>query len=169
MHCEVEHIFDQINARMGKKSRKPSSKQTPLPLEASASAEKLTYPSDGPSEEELACLQTSSTSLQAKLDQLTSFALANDRAAFVSAFVPLDISAADTAAYLQDLTTAPEAESQWANLSAEIVALAAGKNVHRIEGNQKCDAAFFFAHPLLPGCDREVSFVCVNGEWRAEG
>ena len=125
-----------------------------------------------PSTEELDCLQTTSSSLQAKLDQLTSLALANDRAGFVQAFVPLDLSAADTNAYLQDLTTAPEADGQWANLVAEIAALAAGKGVKQIQGNQQTRAVFFFEHPLLPGCDREVTFVCSAGnddEWRAEG
>ena len=130
-----------------------------------------TYPSDGPSNEELECLQTTSSSLQAKLDQLTSFALANDRARFVEQFVPLDLSAADTAAYLHDLTVAPEAASQWANLAAEIAVLAAGKGVQKIEGDQTTRAVFFFEHPLLRGCDREVTFVCAPGsnEWRAEG
>lgn len=121
--------------------------------------------------EELECLQTTSSSLQAKLDQLTTLAIANDRAGFVQEFVPLDLSAADTAAYLQDLTTAPEADSQWANLAAEISALAAGKGVKQIQGDQQTRTVFFFEHPLLPGCDREVTFVCCEGknEWRAEG
>ena len=130
-----------------------------------------TYPSDGPSNEELDCLNTTSSSLQAKLDQLTSLALANDRAQFVQQFVPLDLSAADTAGYLHDLTTAPEADGQWTNLAAEIAALAAGKGVRKIEGDQRTRAVFFFEHPLLPGCDREVTFCCAPGsnEWRAEG
>lgn len=129
------------------------------------------YPSDGPSTEELDCLQTSSESLQAKLDQLTSLALANDRAGFVSQFVPLDLPPADAAGYLQDLTTAAEAQGQWANLASEIAAISAGKGVTKIEGDQVTRAVFFFEHPLLPGCDREVTFVCnpTTKEWRAEG
>ena len=164
---------------MGKKSKNPDKKATnkssavALPAAAVATAEAVqtSYPSDGPSSEELDCLQTSSDTLQTKLDQLTSLALANDRAGFVSQFVPLDLPPADSAAYLQDLTTAQEAEGQWANLASEIAALSAGKGVSKIEGDQVSNAVFFFEHPLLPGCDREVAFVCAPGtaEWRAEG
>merc|ERR1711957_73767 len=121
------------------------------------------------SQEEIDSLQTSSSSLQAKLDQLADLAVANDREGFVNQFVPLDLSPSDTAAYLTDLTTAPEAEGQWSHLLAEIVVIAAGKGVNKIEGDQIKDAVFYFQHPNLEGCDREVSFVCRNGEWRADG
>jgi hypothetical protein len=167
---------------MGKKSRNPRkavagtiSTLASAPSQAAypptAPSASPTYPSDGPSNEELDCLQTLSDSLQAKLDQLTGLALANDRAGFVSQFVPLDLSQADAAAYLQDLTTAQEADSQWDNLASEIAILAAGKGVSKIEGDQVTRAVFFFEHPLLPGCDREVTFVCAPGttEWRADG
>lgn len=152
---------------MGKKSKTPGKKPPTAP--AQAASETISYPSDGPSEEELNSLQTTSTSLQAKLDQLAKLALANDRAGFVSQFVPLDLSPADSAGYLEDLTTASEADGQWTNLASEIAAMAAGKGVDRIEGDQVTRAVFFFEHPLLKGCDREVSFMCTNGEWRAEG
>mmetsp|Transcript_27982 Transcript_27982/g.68135 ORF Transcript_27982/g.68135 Transcript_27982/m.68135 type:complete len:167 (-) Transcript_27982:105-605(-) len=125
------------------------------------------YPSDGPSDVEL--LQTTSQSLQAKLNQLTELGLANDRAGFVRNFVPLDLSPGDTSAYLEDLMTNPEAEGQWRNLIAEIAAIRSGLGVDRIEGDQLTRATFFFSHPLLEKCDREVCFVCVNGEWRADG
>lgn len=132
-----------------------------------STTEPLYYPSDGPSDVEL--LQTVSTSLQMKLNQLTELGLANERAAFVQQFVPLDLSPSDTAAYIEDLTTAPEAEGQWRNLVAEIAAIRSGQGVDRIEGDQVTQAVFFFRHPLQQMCDREVSFICVNGEWRAEG
>mmetsp|Transcript_17796 Transcript_17796/g.38457 ORF Transcript_17796/g.38457 Transcript_17796/m.38457 type:complete len:170 (-) Transcript_17796:321-830(-) len=169
---------------MGKKSRKPTSAKTndnaalpptaavatSIPSTPAASpAAPIAYPSDGPSEEELACVQTTSRSLQVKLGQLVELISANDRAGFVSQFVPVDLSAQDAAGYLQDLTTAPEAEGQWTNLAAEIVTISAGSGVQNIEGDQETNAVFFFEHPLLKGCDREVSFVCTNGEWRAEG
>jgi len=142
--------------------------QAPPPPPPTMTAQQaITYASDGPSDVEL--LQTTSSSLQAKLDQLTHLAAADDRAGFVSQFVPLDLSAADAAAYLQDLTTAPEAEGQWTNLIAEIAAIRCGRGVDRIEGDQVARAVFHFEHPLLPKCDREVGFVCVGGEWRAEG
>lgn len=155
---------------MGKKSKNPnktsrvSDGNVPTSQDPNAG-----YPSDGPSQDELNTLQTSSASLQVKLDHLTNYILANDRAGFVSQFVPLDLSEQDASAYLADLTTHPEAEGQWTNLASEIAAIAAGKGVTKIEGDQKSSAIFFFEHPLLAGCDREVSFVCTAGEWRAEG
>lgn len=161
---------------MGKKSKNPKKKKAVTNIQASSSppiaATTTTDPgarSDGPSEEEINAYQTTSRSLQAKLDQLTELALANDRRGFVEQFVPTDLSEADINGYLNDLTTAPEAEGQWRNLISEIVAIAAGRNVNRIEGDQVTRAIFFFQHPLLEGCDREVAFICRNGEWRAEG
>mmetsp|Transcript_19335 Transcript_19335/g.28453 ORF Transcript_19335/g.28453 Transcript_19335/m.28453 type:complete len:165 (-) Transcript_19335:418-912(-) len=164
---------------MGKKSRKikgsnaappkqqQQQQQPPPQASPSPAAVPIYYPSDGPSDVEL--LQTTSTSLQSKLNQLTELGLANDRASFVSAFVPLDLPPSDTAAYLEDLTSAPEADGQWTNLVAEIAAIRCGQGVDRIEGDQMSKAVFFFTHPLLEKCDREVAFTCVNGEWRAEG
>lgn len=149
---------------MGKKSKNPN-KAAPVKSVSDA----VSYPSDGPSEEEINSLQTSSTSLQAKLDQLTELAISNDREGFVNNFVPLDLSASDISAYLEDLTTAPEADGQWRNLMSEIVAIGAGRGVNKIEGDQVKNAVFFFQHPLFNECDREVSFICTDGEWRAEG
>jgi hypothetical protein len=70
--------------------------------------------------------------------------------------------------YLADLTTGDEADGQWANLAAEIEAVAEGK-ASSIEGDQITKAVFFLAHPLIANCDREMGFTCVDGEWRAEG
>ena len=142
----------------------PPPASTPI---TASSQQNLYYPSDGPSDVEL--LQTTSQSLQAKLNHLTNLGLANDRAGFVRNFVPLDLPPEDAVGYLQDLTTAPEAEGQWRNLIAEIAAIRSGLGVDRIEGDQVNRATFYFAHPLLEKCDREVSFVCVGGEWRADG
>jgi hypothetical protein len=160
---------------MGKKSKNPTTRKAPPSETPQAGGAQhmdvaaASYPSDGPSQEELDSLQTQSVSLQAKLDQLVRFAAQSDRAGFVSQFVPQDLSSQDAAAYLADLTTAQEAQGQWTNLVAEIATIAAGKGVTNIEGDQISRAVFFFEHPLLPGCDREVSFVCNGGEWRAEG
>jgi hypothetical protein len=118
---------------------------------------------------ERSTLKTSSESLQSKLDLLVALAAANDRVGFVNSFVPLDLTADDTAGYLQDLTDGPEAEGQWQNLIAEIRAISVGVGVNRIGGDQVKVACFFFAHPTLDGCDREVVFTCSAGEWRAEG
>mmetsp|Transcript_2046 Transcript_2046/g.4571 ORF Transcript_2046/g.4571 Transcript_2046/m.4571 type:complete len:170 (-) Transcript_2046:449-958(-) len=169
---------------MGKKSKNPAKQRTsaaasgtpPAPTAtvnatatatATATANPIYYPSDGPSDVEL--LQTTSQSLQAKLDLLTQLGMENDREGFVRQFVPLDLSEADTLGYLQDLTSAPEAEGQWRNLIAEIAAIRCGKGVDRIEGDQVTQAIFYFEHPLLEKCDREVAFCCQGGEWRAEG
>ena len=110
--------------------------------------------------------KTTSAALQQKLDELAAFASQGDRKAFVEAFVPLDCSPEDTANYLSVLTGD---DDEWAALSSEIQAIAAGATVEKIEGNQKTRAVFFFPHPTLERCDREVVFVCVEGEWRAEG
>jgi hypothetical protein len=87
---------------------------------SAAASAPVFYPSDGPSDVEL--LQTTSSTLQAKLNRLTQLGLANDRPGFVREFVPLDLSEADAGAYLQDLTTHAEADGQWNNLVAEIAA-----------------------------------------------
>jgi hypothetical protein len=177
------HIEGERQYAMGKKSRKNRNNGAPSQLltqdqsnqvptippadNMMTNAAPIYYPSDGPSDVEL--LQTTSSSLQAKLNQLTNLGLSNNRSGFVQQFVPLDLSPGDTNAYLQDLTTAPEAEGQWTNLISEIAAIRSGKGVDRIEGNQISRAKFFFSHPLLEKCDREVTFVCVGGEWRADG
>jgi hypothetical protein len=44
------------------------------------------------------------------------------------------MSPGDTNAYLQDLTTAPEAEFEWTELISEIAAIRSGKGVDQIEG-----------------------------------
>ena len=111
-------------------------------------------------------VRTTNAALQQKLDELAAFASSDDRKAFVQAFVPLDCSPEDTANYLSVLT---EDEAEWAALAAELRAIADGATVEKIEGNQEKRAVFFFPHPTLERCDREVVFVCVAGEWRAEG
>ena len=110
--------------------------------------------------------KTTNAALQQKLDELAAFASKNDRKAFVEAFVPLDCSADDTSNYLSVLT---DDDAEWAALAAEVRAIADGATVEKIEGNQKTRAVFFFPHPTLERCDREVVFVCVEGDWRAEG
>eukprot|EP00560_Eucampia_antarctica_P007719 CAMPEP_0197827660 /NCGR_PEP_ID=MMETSP1437-20131217/4395_1 /TAXON_ID=49252 ORGANISM="Eucampia antarctica, Strain CCMP1452" /NCGR_SAMPLE_ID=MMETSP1437 /ASSEMBLY_ACC=CAM_ASM_001096 /LENGTH=156 /DNA_ID=CAMNT_0043428597 /DNA_START=57 /DNA_END=530 /DNA_ORIENTATION=+ len=156
---------------MGKKNRQqkaPQNNNQPTSASGTTSTSNSDH-SDGPSEEELCVLQTSSTTLQSKLDLLAQHAIADDKAAFVSQFVPLDLSSEDKSAFLQDLTAASEAKGQWKNLVAEIVAIAAGRGVQKIEGDQESIATFFFEHPNFKGCDREVGFTCIGGEWRAEG
>mmetsp|Transcript_11189 Transcript_11189/g.16940 ORF Transcript_11189/g.16940 Transcript_11189/m.16940 type:complete len:182 (+) Transcript_11189:207-752(+) len=148
----------------------PQSQSQLLPPQNNTTSTNNPYPqSDGPSEEDLSTLQTDSPSLQRKLDQLRTFAQKNDVQNFVEQFVPLDLTRDEKAQFLHDLTEAPEAEGQWTNLVQEITVLAAGVGVTKIEGDQISNAVFYFEHPVLKGCDREVSFICVGGEWRAEG
>ena len=151
---------------MGKKSRRNISGGAAAAGGVAAPPQQQEIP-DRLSNAEL--LQTTSTTLQAKLDQLTKLGLANDRAAFVSAFVPVDLPPGDAAGYLEDLTTAAEADGQWRNLISEIATIQSGRGVDRIDGDQVSRAVFYFEHPLLEKCDREVIFVCNGGEWRAEG
>jgi len=158
---------------MGKKSKaeRKAGKSKGVAKPSSSSQASFFLPSDDGAAAAVPTgpLPTSSPTLQAKLDQLVALAASNDRAGFVTAFVPLDLSPEDALGYLGDLTTAEEAEGQWTNLVAEMTALRAGAGVTRIEGDQATSARFFFQHPLLPGCDREVAFTCVGGEWRADG
>lgn len=132
-------------------------------------------------------LRTSSTSLQAKLDQLVDDIARDDRRSFVTHFVPLDLSVADTEAYLDTLLEISRSaargdgmeednnnnaggDEEWRNVAAEMVALATGRGVTRLGGDQIHRTVFYFCHPLLAQCDREVTFVCSSdGEWRAEG
>ena len=111
-------------------------------------------------------VRTTNAALQQKLDELSAFAAQNNIKAFVEAFVPLDCSAEDTQNYLSVLTGD---DDEWAALSAEIQAIADGATIEKIDGDQTTKAVFFFPHPTLERCDREVVFVCVEGEWRAEG
>ncbi len=163
---------------MGKKSKRRSGgnnnndnndNDEPIERQQQQQQQPIHSHSDGPSEEDLACIQTDSSTLQQKLDQLSTLANSNNREQFVAQFVPLDLTQEEMKGFLDDLTISPEAEGQWNHLKAEINALARGIGVTKIEGDQTSQAIFFFEHPTLKGCDREVGFSCVNGEWRAEG
>jgi|AntAceMinimDraft_5_1070358.scaffolds.fasta_scaffold36477_2 hypothetical protein len=146
---------------MGKEGKKSkSSKKQGGAAEQSGELERRTEP-----------LRTTNPHLQAKLDALAALAAKGDRAGFVQVFVPLDLTPAEAASYLHDLTEGTEeSEHQWAFLAAEIGAIASGAGVEQIKGNQVSEATFYFAHPLMEGCDREVVFVCNgNGDWRAQG
>ena len=94
---------------------------------------------------------------------------ANDKKAFVDLFVPLDCTEEDSAGFLGDLNNATDGETHWVNLTAEIRAIESGKGVSKIELEGANKVVYYFEHPLLPGCDREVEFVRAEGEWRAGG
>merc|ERR1712216_820138 len=105
-------------------------------------------------------MQTRNADLQSKLDHLNALARQGNREAFVRAFVPLDLTEEDLQGFLEDLQTEPE---QWTNLKAEIDAIASGTNVTKIQGDQVKKATYFFRHPLIELCDREV---CAKREAR---
>ena len=111
-------------------------------------------------------VRTTNAQLQKKLDELAALCAAGDRKAFVEAFVPLDLTPDDLAGYLSVMDGDDE---EWAAIAAEIQAIADGATVAKISGDQTTKAVFFFPHPTLVRCDREVVFVCTDGEWRAEG
>ena len=86
------------------------------------------------------------------------------KVAFVRAFVPLDLDQKDMASFLTDLQDG----NAWEGLIAEIRAIAEGNLVISIAGDQVNKAMFSFEHPIHQGMDREVAFICTQGEWRAE-
>ena len=114
--------------------------------------------------------KTNSTSLQQKLDTLSTLAAQNEIQPFVQAFVPLDLTPEEITSFVHDLTQAEESDSQWENLKVEIMTIASGEKVTKIEELEEGNRiVFYFEHPVYEGCDREVAFVCTKGEWRAEG
>lgn len=114
-------------------------------------------------------LVSTNAALRSRLDDLARYAAANDVDAFLAVFVPIDLSAADTALYKAQLANNGGAE--WANLVVEINAMREGALVVAIGGDQRTEALFTFTHPLEPACEREVRFVCAPGsdDWRADG
>lgn len=109
---------------------------------------------------------TSNSALQAKLDQLKSLAEGNFIDNFVKEFVPSDLEEEDLVEFTKRQKDFPE---EWENLKSEIFAIATGTGVTRIEGDQTTTAVFYFRHPKVEQMDREVVFVCTDGDWRAEG
>ena len=108
---------------------------------------------------------TTSVTLQAKLNELNALAATGDKESFARAFVPLDLTEEDFQHFLGDLCD----EEHWNGLAAEVALIAEGSRIKAIAGNQTSRAEFFFVHPIHENCDREVVFVNVGGQWRAEG
>jgi hypothetical protein len=112
--------------------------------------------------------KTSIASHQTYLSSLLPLMAADDKAGFVAEFIPLDCTAEDRTGFLADLNDPEEGETQWTNLVAELQHIEAG-NAHTIDEDEADRVVFFFEHPLLDRCDREVVFTEVGGVWRAEG
>jgi hypothetical protein len=81
-------------------------------------------------------------------------------------FVPHDLSADDTEAFAAELAADPPRLQQ---LAAELMTCAAGRKVMAIRGDQSESAMFRFVMPGHETVAREVEFVCVGGDWRAQG
>mmetsp|Transcript_10983 Transcript_10983/g.17260 ORF Transcript_10983/g.17260 Transcript_10983/m.17260 type:complete len:114 (+) Transcript_10983:181-522(+) len=112
-------------------------------------------------------VKTTNPALQAKLDQLVAYGNEDKVEEFVRLFVPSDLTEDELKDYMSRLVC--ENKAEWINLKDEIAAIAQGESVNRITGDQTTNATFFFKHPTLRNCDREVVFVCTDGDWRAEG
>lgn len=54
-------------------------------------------------------------------------------------------------------------------MAAEMRVLASGDGVRRVLGDQVQRCEFHYAMPGRAFIGREVVFVCVDAEWRAEG
>ena len=113
--------------------------------------------------------RTRSAALQAKLELLSARHAAGDVRGFCAAFLPRDLTPAEAAEFTAELGADAE---RWASLGAEVAALAQGLGVKRVVGDQVSRAEFRYLMPgRKPGVtiNREVVFVCVEGDWRAEG
>jgi len=110
-------------------------------------------------------MRTTIVPLRDYLSSLVELIDADDKAAFVRLFVPLDcVDTENESGFLADLN---EEGQQWVNLAAEIRCIHEG-GAHTIDENPTL-VLFKFEHPLLERCDREVGFVLTDGCWRAEG
>mmetsp|Transcript_21622 Transcript_21622/g.40684 ORF Transcript_21622/g.40684 Transcript_21622/m.40684 type:complete len:116 (+) Transcript_21622:108-455(+) len=115
-------------------------------------------------------MKTTIPELQSYLTSLLPSISSSSYETFVNLFVPLDCTPSDISHFLKDLQSDT---AQWTNLTSEIIAIEAGTNVTNIEETQN-KVVFYFTHPILDKCDREVEFVRMESEagemlWRAGG
>lgn len=111
--------------------------------------------------------RTTNPQLQARLDLLAEFARRGDLQSFVRVFVPHDLTQEDIDYFASELESDP---SRWEQLKTEVTLIADGSRVHTIVGDQRTRAEFRYFMPNQSlNINREVVFVCENGDWRAEG
>ncbi len=111
-------------------------------------------------------IRTASTTLQAKLEQWARMAVAGQVRELCACFVPHDLSVEDTDTFASELASdAPRLQQ----LAAELMTCAAGRKVMSIRGDQSQSALFRFVMPGHETVAREVEFVCLGGDWRAQG
>ena len=58
---------------------------------------------------------------------------------------------------------------RWSSLAGEILAIVEGSRVFKIIGDQQTQCEFKFLQLENAQIQREVVFVCQEGDWRAEG
>ena len=111
--------------------------------------------------------RTNNPQLQARLDLLAEFARRDDLRSFVRVFVPHDLTQEDIDYFVSELEGDKE---RWEQLKAELVLIADGSRVNSIVGDQRTRAEFRYFMPNQSlNINREVVFVCQNGDWRADG
>ena len=111
-------------------------------------------------------VRTSNTNLQAKLELWARQAMTGQVQDLCACFLPLDLGPEDAAAFATELVAdAPRLQQ----LGAELMACAAGRTVMAIGGDQQTRAMFRFVMPGHETIAREVEFVCVGEDWRAQG
>lgn len=111
--------------------------------------------------------RTTNPQLQARLDLLAEFARRGDIRSFVRVFVPHDLTQEDVEFFTSEL----EGDAtRWEQLAAEVTLIADGSRVNTIVGDQQTRAEFRYFMPNQSlNINREVVFICENGDWRAEG
>ena len=106
--------------------------------------------------------------LRRKLELLAAHAAAGRLRDFCAAFLPLDLSAGEASEFVAGLEADTE---RWRQIASEVTALALGDGVRHVIGDQLTRAEFRFSMPGRAYINREVVFVCAEGnqDWRAEG
>lgn len=95
------------------------------------------------------------------------YAQGGDLRGFVRVFVPHDLTQEDVDFFAGELEADP---TRWELLAAEVTLIADGSRVNSIVGDQRTRAEFrYFMPNQSMNINREVVFVCENGDWRAEG
>mmetsp|Transcript_40774 Transcript_40774/g.68311 ORF Transcript_40774/g.68311 Transcript_40774/m.68311 type:complete len:173 (+) Transcript_40774:127-645(+) len=111
-------------------------------------------------------VRTSNPALQARLEQWAALCSQNKIREFCTIFVPPDLSAEETAFFASELE---QDAVRWSSLAGEILAIVEGSRVFKITGDQQTQCEFKFLQLENAQIQREVVFVCQEGDWRAEG
>ena len=81
--------------------------------------------------------------------------------------MPHDLTQQDIDYFASELESDP---ARWEQLKSEVTLIADGSRVNTIVGDQRTRAEFRYFMPNQSlNINREVGFVCENGDWRADG